>query len=87
MSSQMPLPPETHSGLPDSSAEQTDARSAPFNPFARAAPERPSPRAVTEPGHDGVRRTTGWSASDRFEFAESLRLALIDDARRYGIDV
>ncbi|MGB9366938.1 MAG: hypothetical protein WCE79_13095 [Xanthobacteraceae bacterium] len=87
MSSQTPLPSETYSGLPASGAEQADVSRASFHPFARTAPERTSPRAVTEPGHDGVRRTAGWSASDRFEFTESLRLALIEDARRNGIDV
>jgi hypothetical protein len=72
-------------GTPAAGAEPTDIRPEPFQPFT-VAPRHPRvPRAAAEAS--GAPWAATRSAFDQVEFAEFLRRALVDDARRYGIDV
>jgi hypothetical protein len=72
-------------GAPAAGAEPADIRPEPFQPFT-VAPRHPrAPRAAAEASSAPWAATR--SAFDQVEFAEFLRRALVDDARRYGIDV
>jgi len=74
-------------GLPAADTDQADTRPEPFQPFARPRLDPRAPRAAAGTGGSGAPWTVARAGVDQIEFAEFLRRALIDDARRNGIDV
>jgi hypothetical protein len=74
-------------GAPAPGAAPADMRPESFQPFM-VAPRHPrAPRTAAEASSIGAPWAPTRSAFDQVEFAEFLRRALVDDARRYGIDV
>jgi hypothetical protein len=73
-------------GAPAPGAEPADMRPDPFQPFT-VAHHPGARRAAAEASGIGAPWAATRSAFDQVEFAEFLRRALVDDARRYGIDV
>jgi hypothetical protein len=74
-------------GAPAPGAEPADMRADPFQPFTVAPRYPDARRAAAEASGIGAPWAATRSAFDQVEFAEFLRRALIDDARRSGIDV
>jgi hypothetical protein len=72
-------------GAPAAGAEPAGIRPEPFQPLPVAPGHPRAPRAAA--GASGAPWAATRSAFDQVEFAEFLRRALVDDARRYGIDV